>query len=77
MTSQATVETRYTLQSNGIIHTPGILAWAINGYKFDRDKDVLKRVFTEGYNLPDDVAHKLLNGDIVYAVEGSTVVFHA
>jgi len=58
-------------------HTPGIVAWAISGYK--TEKKAVKRVswvkmLTEGYGLPDTVATGILAGEIPYRVEGDTVV---
>jgi len=67
----------FHLHSTGLIHTPGILAWAINGYKFKKDRkrimDVFKAGF-EGQGMSEEVMHKLLAGEIPFKVEGSTVV---
>ena len=41
--------TTYRLASNGLCHTPGILAWAINGYAFPRDRAKLTAVFVDAY----------------------------
>jgi hypothetical protein len=76
----------YKLLSCPLACTPGILRWAINGYKFKRDRKALLRVFTEGYGSdegspPAEVFDRLLKGQIPYTVEeskdGGTVVFTA
>jgi hypothetical protein len=68
------------LQSAPMISTPGVLAWAINGYKFKRDRKKLLRVFVDGYGGPNappaDVYDKLLKGEIPYTVDAeNSVVF--
>jgi hypothetical protein len=63
------------LQSNKMIYTPGILRWAINGYKFNKDRKNLRKVFVDGFNLPDKVVHRLLTGDIPHKIVGSEVHF--
>jgi hypothetical protein len=70
------------LLSGPMISTPGILAWAINGYKFKKDRKNLLRVFVQGYgggNVPSDVYDKLLKGEIEWREEpgehGNDVVF--
>jgi hypothetical protein len=77
----------YRLLSSSLICTPGILRWAMNGYKFRKDRKALLRVFTEGFQgpiaPPADVFDRLLKGEIKYTVEdeddknGGTVVFTA
>lgn len=66
----------YRLGSNELIHSPGVVAWAINGYAFERDRGVLRRVIVDGWTgIPDNAAHQLLSGSVPYAIEGDTVVF--
>lgn len=67
--------TTYRLASNGLCHTPGILAWAINGYAFPRDRARLTAVFVDGYGLPKPAAKALLSGDAPHTIEGDSVVF--
>lgn len=69
--------TEYRLGSNPLFYAPGIIAWAINGYAFKRDRKVMLRIVTEGWNIPKDVAVKLLSKKIDYTVDGETVVFEA
>lgn len=68
---------KITLLSESMVHTPGILAWAMNGYKHKKDQGNIRRVFTEGYNIPNDAAHALLSGDEPHTIEGTSVVFEA
>ena len=67
--------TTYRLASNGLCHTPGILAWAMNGYAFPRDRARLTAVFVDGYGLPKPAAKALLSGAAPHTIEGDSVVF--
>ena len=71
----------YRLGSSPMIHTPGILRWAINGYRFKRDRKALLRVFTEGYQGTEqnpapsaEVFDKLLKGEIPWEEKDNGVV---
>lgn len=66
----------YRLGSSAMIHTPGILAWAINGYHFDADRPQLLKVLSEGFpTVPQDAFDSLLRGATPYRVEDETVIF--
>lgn len=66
----------YRLGSNELVHAPGVVAWAINGYHFKRDRAVLRRVIVDGWpGVPDHAAHQLLSGAAPHHVDGDTVVF--
>lgn len=66
----------YRLGSNELVHAPGVVAWAINGYAFKRDRVVLRRVIVDGWpGVPDAAARQLLSGSAPYTVDGDTVVF--
>lgn len=67
----------YRLGSSGMVHTPGVIAWAINGYAFDADKPKLLKVMTETYSgVPVAAFRKLLSKKVDYEIEGGdTVVF--
>lgn len=68
---------RYNLTSTPLVFTPGLVAWGVNGYHFKRDRKAIRKVFTEGYNLPDADAEALLSGKVPYVVndENGTVSF--
>jgi len=65
----------YRLGSSPAIYAPGIVAWAINGYAFKRDRANMVRVLTDGWKLPKDAAKALLSKSVPYKVEDETVVF--
>ncbi len=63
------------LASGPMVHTPGVIAWAKNGYQFPRDRGNLVRIITEGYGLTPECAHDLLSGRIEYTVNDDVVEF--
>lgn len=66
----------YRLQSSPMVYTPGILAWAMNGYYFPEDRPMILKIMTETYaGVPEDRMDALLKGDIPYTIEDETVVF--
>jgi len=45
----------YRLGSSPLVHAPGLIAWAINGYAFPRDRTVILRVVTDTWpGLPEE-----------------------
>jgi hypothetical protein len=69
-------DTTYRLLSTPMIYTPGILAWAINGYHFPEDRPQILKIMTETYSVvPEDKMDALLMGYIPYTVEDEAVVF--
>lgn len=67
--------TTYRLGSSPAVHTPGIIAWAINGYHFEDDRPQLRKVIVDTYSLPETAADQLLSKSVPYSVDGETVVF--
>lgn len=67
--------TTYRLGSSPAVHTPGIIAWAINGYHFEDDRLQLRKVIVDTYSLPETAADQLLSKSVPYSVDGETVVF--
>jgi len=65
----------YRLQSSNLVHTPGIIAWAINGYAFKKDRKRIREIVSSSYSLPPAVTDDLLSGNIKYFVENETVIF--
>ena len=43
-----------TLESTPMLNTAGLLRWAMNGYKFKKDRKKLRRVFIEGFPILAD-----------------------
>lgn len=66
--------TTYRLQSAAMIHTPGMVRWAMNGWHFPKDRKYLRKVFTEGYSLPPKVVDALLSGAVPYTVDADDAV---
>ena len=64
----------YRLLSTPMVNTPGIVAWAINAYRFPRDRKVIREVMASYPGLPEDVIEGLLDKSIPYTVEGETVI---
>lgn len=67
--------TTYRLGSSPAVHTPGIIAWAINGYHFEDDRPQLRKVIVDTYSLPETAADQLLSKSVPYSIDGETVVF--
>ncbi len=77
----------YRIQSTTLFNVPGLLRWAINGYKFKRDRKSLLAVFVEGFGspngmtLPPSIWDRLLREEITFQVEdsqyGGDIVFKA
>lgn len=68
---------KYILGSSQLFHAPGIWRWAVNGYKFPRDRAALRKVIVEGWRIPPEVAHDALMGKIPVVVTDSTVEIYA
>lgn len=50
--------TTYRLASDPMVHMPGIIAWAINGYHFEKDRPQLAKVIEAACpDLPTEHIH--------------------
>lgn len=67
----------YRLLSSPMVSAPGLVAWAINGYAFKRDRKVLLNVITSTWGIPKGAAASLLSKSVPYTTDGETVVFTA
>lgn len=67
----------YRLGSNEMINAPGMVAWAINGAHFAKDRPAMVRVIADGWNIPAEAARALLTGKVPHTIDGETVVFSA
>lgn len=65
----------YRLGSSPAIHAPGMVAWAINGAAFKKDRAKMVQIIAQGWNLPEDAARELVTKRVPYTIEGETVVF--
>jgi hypothetical protein len=70
----------YRLGSSGFIYAPGVVRFAIHGYRIScdrRDRTVALRLIAEGWGVPKAAAVAMLSGKAEHTVEGDTVVFTA
>lgn len=65
----------YRLASSGLVYTPGLIAWAINGYAFKEDRDGILRIICTTYSIPLRAAEALLSETVPYTVEDGAVIF--
>lgn len=73
---QVPAQTTYRLHSSPMQHTPGVIAWAINGYAFPKDRSMLIKVVKTGFaGVPAFAIQQLLSGAVSHTVEGDVVVF--
>lgn len=65
------------LQSSPIVYAPGIVRWAMNGYHFEDDRDMLLRVLVDTWSVAEatrPIIHRVLLGELPFRIEGETVV---
>lgn len=67
----------YRLLSSPRVYAPGLIAWAINGYGFPRDRALMVEIVRESWKIPEHAAVSLLSKAVPYSVEGDVVVFTA
>lgn len=65
----------YRLKSSPLVHTPGIIAWAVNGAKFPKDRAKMIDLISTSYSLPRPITEKLLTEKIKYVIDNETVIF--
>jgi hypothetical protein len=69
---------RFRLLSTRLVCTPGLLTWAIAGFKGGdrKDRRLMVNLLAGTYpGVTADIAHGLLTGRIPYAVVGDVVEF--
>lgn len=67
--------TTVKLLSTDMCYTPSLLRWAIEGYKFKRDRPKFRRVLTAGFGLTAKCADDLLSGRVPFTVDEGHVLF--
>ena len=67
--------TTFRLASDAGIHAPGVVAFAINGARFKRDRDKMVNLIVKGWGVPFSAARALIKGKVPYTIEGDVVVF--
>ena len=65
---------RYRLGSNEFVSAPGVIKFAIAGYRWEKDRPQMRAIVCT-WGVPEDAATALLSGEIPYTVEGEVVVF--
>ncbi|WP_170565712.1 hypothetical protein [Ruegeria atlantica] len=66
----------YRIRSSGLVNTPGLIARAINGYAFSKDRDAMVNVISGTFpELPKPAVRQLLSKAVPYTLEDETVVF--
>jgi hypothetical protein len=66
---------QYRLGSAEMVSAPGMVAWAINGAKFVKDRPAMIDVITSAWDVPPEAAMALVMELVPYTIEGETVVF--
>lgn len=64
----------FRLGSNDMVSAPGIIKWAMNGYKFKRDRKKMVDVMKSWPGLTDAQWGKVLSGEVPHVIEGDVVV---
>lgn len=67
----------YRLGSAEFVSAPGMVKWAINGAKFEKDRANMVNVIVMTWGVPREAATALLLEQVPYSVEDETVVFTA
>jgi hypothetical protein len=62
------------LTSTTMVHAPGMLRWAMNGYHFKRDRKKLIDVMACWKGLTREEWHGILSGTIPHMIEGDKVI---
>jgi len=65
----------YNLQSSGLMHAPGIIRWAINGYQTGDAKKMVSLICTGWNGVPAKAAEALLSGKVGWTENDGVVSF--
>lgn len=66
---------QYRLGSAEMVSAPGMVKWAINGAKFEKDRPAMIDVIAATWSVPPEAAMALVMEQVPYTVENETVVF--
>lgn len=66
---------QYRLGSSPLVGAPGVIAWAINGYAFKKDRKKLESIVSETWGIPAPATKALLSKSVPFVIEGEAVVF--
>jgi hypothetical protein len=76
-TKTAAAVKTYRLGSSPFVYAPGLIAWAINGASFPKDRKNLANVVAATWKLPMAAATALVTRKVPHTIDGETVVFAA
>lgn len=65
----------YRLASADFVHAPSMIAFAINGAKFKKDRQKMINLVAKGWNIPFQAAIALVKEKVPFTIVGETVVF--
>jgi hypothetical protein len=65
----------YRLGSAPMVHAPGLVAWAINGYAHKADRATMETIISDSWSIPIGPTRALLSKAVPYTVDGDAVVF--
>jgi hypothetical protein len=66
---------QYRLGSAEMVYAPGLIKWAINGAKFEKDRPAMIDVVSETWGVPPEAAMALVMEQVPYSIDDETVVF--
>lgn len=70
------MNTHWSLASASFVSAPGILKWAMNGWRFKKDRPKILNVMRSWEGPTDDEWANLLSGKTTYEVDASeNVIF--
>lgn len=61
----------YRLGSNEFLCAPGVIRFAMAGYRHERDRAVVVEAVRECWKLTDEATRALLSGEVPYTIEGA------
>lgn len=67
----------YRLGSSEMVGAPGIVAWAINGAKFAKDRKTVINVIVQTWGIPEPAARALVTEKVPHTIDDGAVVFTA
>jgi hypothetical protein len=67
--------TTYRLASSDFVYAPNLVAFAINGARFKKDRQKMINLIAKGWGVPFAAAIQLVKGRVPFTVENDAVVF--
>ena len=68
--------TEYKLTSGELVNAPGVVLWAINGAKFEKDRDTMIKIIADTWKVvPVEAVAALVTQQVPFAIEDDAVIF--